>query len=261
MAARLKQALAQGRVTTVFCTGHLCSPKLVEMVGLLGGFDAIWLDQEHSGLTLAQIETATLAARAVGLDAFVRVAPTDYATVMRPLEAGAGVMAAQIRSARQAEEVMSWTKFHPRGQRGINNAGADGGYGTVPLADYLRRGNANTFVALQIEHAGAVAEVEAIAKLPDVDVLFIGPADLSQSLGVPCEWEHPKLWGAIERVARAAADAGIHWAILPLAPAHARRCVDMGCRMLSLGFDVWAFAKGVRAVHAEYAEFFPPASA
>lgn len=257
MASRLKQALASGRLVKVFGVGQLCHPKVVEMVGLAGGFDAVWLDQEHAGLSLAQIEHAALAARACGLDSFVRLAPTDYATVMRPLEAGAGgVMAAQVRGARQAEDVLTWAKFAPRGLRGVNSLGRDGNFGTVPLADYLGRANENTFVAIQIEHADALAEVERIAALPDVDVLFIGPADLAQSMGLAAEWDHPRIWQAVERVAAAARAAGIHWAILPPNAAYAKRCVDLGCRMLSLGFDVWALGRGIRAFRTEYAGFF-----
>jgi 2-dehydro-3-deoxyglucarate aldolase/4-hydroxy-2-oxoheptanedioate aldolase len=258
MASRLRQALRAGRLVRVFGLGQLCHPKVVEMVGLAGGFDAVWLDQEHAGLTVGQIELAALAARAAGLDSFVRLAPTDYATVMRPLEAGAGgIMAAQVRSARQAEDVLTWSKFAPRGLRGVNSLGADGGFGSVPLRDYLRRANEDTFVAVQIEHADAVADVERIAALADVDVLFVGPADLAQSLGLSGgDWDHPRLWESIERVAAAARTAGTHWAILPPTPAYAKRCTDLGCRMLSLGFDVWAFGRGVRAFREEYADFF-----
>jgi 4-hydroxy-2-oxoheptanedioate aldolase len=257
MGTRLKDLLAQGRLVRVFGLGQLCDPKFVEIVGLTGGFDAVWLDQEHAGLTVAQIEHAARAARAVGLDSFVRLAPTDYATVMRPLEAGAGgVMAAQVRSADQAAEVVRWAKFHPEGLRGVNGSGADGRYGTLPLADYLRRANAETFVAIQIEHADAVADLERIAAVPGVDVLFVGPADLSQSLGITAQWDHPRFWQALERVAGAARERGIHWAILPPGPAHARRCVAMGCRILSLGMDVRAVRQGIQAARAEYAEFF-----
>src|SRR5207302_9034852 len=136
---------------------------------------------------------------------FVRLAPTDYATVMRPLEAGAGgIMAAQVRSARQAAEVVQWAKFYPQGLRGVNSSGADGKFGSEPLGDYLRNANANTFLAIQIEHVEAVEDVEKIAALKEVDVLFIGPADLGQSLGLLGDWEHPTLWQAIERVAQAA---------------------------------------------------------
>src|SRR5947209_19391341 len=118
MASRLKAALASGAVTRVFGMGQLCHPKLVEIVGLQGGFDAVWLDQEHAGLTVEQIENAARAARAVGIDSFVRLTATDYATVMRPLEAGAGgIMAAQVRSAAEAANVVRWALFHPQGLR------------------------------------------------------------------------------------------------------------------------------------------------
>src|SRR5438105_14486341 len=229
MSVLLKERLRQGKLVRVFCLGQFCSPKMLEMVALHGGYDAVWLDQEHCALTLTQLEDATRAARACGMDTFVRLAPTDYATVMRPLEAGAGgIMAAQVRNARQVEEIVQWAKFYPRGMRGINNTGVDGRYGLTPLSEYLQQANANTFVAIQIEHVDAVADVEQIAAVPDVDVLFVGPADLSQSLGLPGEWNHPRHWEALERGAQAAHHQGIHWARLPPNLAKDRRCVDPG---------------------------------
>jgi 2-dehydro-3-deoxyglucarate aldolase/4-hydroxy-2-oxoheptanedioate aldolase len=254
MGSLLKERLGQRKLTRVFCLGQLCHYKLVEILGIMGGFDAVWLDNEHAGVSIPQIEQASLAARACGLDSFVRLAPTDYATVMRPLEAGAGgIMAAQVRSAKQTEEIVRWAKFHPRGLRGVNGTGIDGQFGTLSQAEYFPRANTNTFVAIQIEHKDAVADVEQIAAVPDVDVLFVGPADLSQSMGLPGAWEHAEVWRAIERVARAAKANGIHWAILPPNADYAQRCVDSGCRMLSVGLDVWAFQKGIHASLAEYA--------
>ncbi len=254
MASILKERLTQGKLTRVFCLGQLCHFKLVEILGVLGGFDAVWLDNEHAGVSIPQVEQASLAARAFGLDSFVRLAPTDYAAVMRPLEAGAGgVMAAQVRSAAQTEEVVRWVKFHPRGLRGVNGTGIDGDFGTLSQAAYFARANADTFLAIQIEHKDAVADVERIAAVPDVDVLFVGPADLSQSMGLPGAWDHAEVWRAIDRVAQAARANGVHWAILPPNAEYARRCVELGCRMLSVGLDVWAFQKGVRASLAEYA--------
>jgi 4-hydroxy-2-oxoheptanedioate aldolase len=256
MAYRIKELLAQGKLVRVYGLGQFCHPKHIEVVAMHGGHQAIWLDQEHAGLTLEQIEVACLAARASGLDSFVRLAPTDYATVMHPLEAGAGgIMAAQVRSAKQVEEIVQWAKFHPRGQRGINGGGYDGGYGSTPFVEYLRKANAETFVIIQIEHVGALEEVEQIAAIPDVDVLFIGPADLSQSMGLPADWDQPKLWEAFARVAQAAKANGIHWAILPTSPTAARRCVEMGCRMLSIGFDTVTLHHGLRAYWKEYAEW------
>jgi 2-keto-3-deoxy-L-rhamnonate aldolase RhmA len=254
MASRLKQALADGKLTRVFCVGQLCAPKVVEIIGLQGGYDAIWLDQEHAGLSIQQIEDAARAARGVGLDSFVRLAATDYATVMRPLEAGAGgLMAAQVKSAKEAADVVRWAKFHPQGMRGINGSGVDGRYGTIPLPEYLQKANEDTFIAIQIEHIDAVNDVEKIAALKNVDVLFIGPADLSQSMNLVASWDHPEIWKAIERVAKAAKAHGIQWAILPRNAAYAQRCVDLGCRMLSLGIDTWTVQRGLKAFVDEYA--------
>ena len=254
MGARIKKALAENKLVRVFCVGQLCSPKIVEIIGLQGGYDAVWLDQEHVGLTIPQIEEGVRAARGVGLDSFVRLTATDYATVMRPLEAGAGgIMAAQVRSAAEAAQVVRWAKFHPQGLRGINGSGVDGRYGTIPMPEYLQKANDEVFVAIQIEHIDAVNDVEKIAALKHVDVLFIGPADLSQSMGLVASWDHPEIWAAIERVAKAARSHGIHWAILPRNLAYAQRCLDMGCRMLSLGIDTWTVQRGLKAFAEEFA--------
>jgi 2-dehydro-3-deoxyglucarate aldolase/4-hydroxy-2-oxoheptanedioate aldolase len=253
MGKRLKDALGQGRLVRVFYLGQLCSPAMVEVIGQHGGFDAVWLDHEHVGITMREVAGACLAARATGIDSFVRLAATDYATVMRPLEAGAdGIMAAQVRTVDETEQIIQWSKFHPRGQRGVNGTGVDGRYGTMPLPEYFKQANDQSFVAIQIENTDAVDNVEKIAAVKDVDVLFIGPADLGQSMGLVGDWDHPRVWQAIERVAKAARNAGIHWAILPRSLDYARRCVDLGCRMLSIGIDVWALQRGLKSILAEY---------
>src|SRR5262245_4785749 len=111
MALRLKQALASGRLVRVFCLGQVCHPKLMEMLGIHGGWDGVWLDQEHAGLTIPQIEEAARGGRAAGLDTFVRLPATDYAAVMRPLEAGAGgIMASMVKSGAEAEQIVRWAK-------------------------------------------------------------------------------------------------------------------------------------------------------
>jgi 4-hydroxy-2-oxoheptanedioate aldolase len=253
MGKRLKALLAEGKLVRVFGLGQLCHPKVIEILGLEGGWDAVWLDQEHAGLSIEQIEHGCRAARGMGLDSFVRLTPTDYATVMRPLEAGAGgIMAAQVRGVEQARDVVRWAKFHPLGLRGVNGTGIDGRYGALPTRDYLEKANAETFIAIQIEHKDAVNEVDQIASLPEVDVLFIGPADLGQSMGIVGEWNHPQIWQAIEEVAKAARAHGRHWAILPPTLAYAKRCLDLGCRMLSIGLDTWMVQRGLRAFRDEF---------
>jgi 4-hydroxy-2-oxoheptanedioate aldolase len=257
MPTTLKSALKENRLLRVFGVGQLCHPKVIEMVAYLGGFDAVWLDQEHVGLSIPQIEEATRAARAAGIDSFVRLPATDYTAVMRVLEAGAsGMMISMVRTVEQVRDLVRWAKFHPAGQRGVNGSGVDGRYGTVPFAEYFRRANEQTLLGVQVEHIDAVEAIDAIASVPEIDFLFIGPADLSQSMGIPGEWDNPRLWQAIERTSKGAAAAGVAWGILPLSPAFARRCVGLGCRILGLGLDVWIVRQGMQAFQQEYAEFF-----
>jgi 4-hydroxy-2-oxoheptanedioate aldolase len=254
---RIKQLLAEGKVVRAFGLGQLISPKMIEILGEHGEFDALWLDFEHGGITMNDIELATMAARFYGLDHFVRLPATDYATVMRPLEAGAGgVMISMVHSPAEAEQAVRWAKFWPRGERGLNGGNRDGRFGLVPLAEYTARANGETFIGIQIETKGALASLKDIAAVPDVDLLFVGPSDLSQVLGVTGEFENPKCLDAIEAIARACADAKKAWGIFSRGPEYAARMRDWGCQLFVLGADIHAMHTGIRAVKERYAAFF-----
>ncbi len=255
--AKIKQLLADGQFVRMFGVGQLYSPKLIEIVGEHGGFDALWLDAEHAGLTMKEIELATMAARAYGMDHFVRMPATDYASIMRALEAGAGgVMVSMVRNADEVEQVVRWAKFGPRGERGVNGGNRDGRFGLEPLAQYVARANAETFVGIQIETAGAIAAVAEIAAVPDVDLLFVGPADISQVMGVPGDFENPKCLETIEKIAGACADAGKPWGIVPRGPEYSERMKNWGCKMFVLGIDIHAVHAGIRSVKERYAAFY-----
>ncbi len=254
---RIKETLAAGGVVRLFGVGQLCSPKLVEIVGEHGGFDGLWIDSEHGGLGMRDFELTTMAARSYGLDHFVRLPATDYASIMRPLEAGAGgVMVSMIRDAKDAEQAVRWAKFWPRGERGMNGGNRDGRYGLTPIPEYAKEANARTFVGVQIETATALASVAEIARVPDVDLVFVGPADLSQVLGVPGDFENPKCLDAIEGIAKACAEAGKPWGIVPRGPEYADRMRGWGCQMFVLGFDIHAMHAGIRAAKERYRGFF-----
>lgn len=250
---RIKELLTSGQVVRLFGVGQLFSPKLVEIVGEHGGIDGLWIDAEHGGLGMREFELATMAARASGLDHFVRLPATDYATIMRPLEAGAnGVMVSMVRGPEDADQAVRWAKFWPRGERGLNGGNRDGRFGLMPTADYVREANARTFVGIQIETAGALASVAEIARVPDVDLIFVGPADLSQVLGVPGDFENPRCLDAIETIARRCEEAGKPWGIVPRGTAYAERMRGWGCQMFVIGFDLHAFHAGLRGAMGNY---------
>ena len=254
---RIKEILAKGGTVRLFGLGQLIQPKLVEIVGEHGGFDGLWLDFEHGGLTMKEVELATMAARAYGLDHFVRQPATDYASIMRSLEAGAnGVMVSMVRTPEEAEQAVRWAKFYPRGERGMNGGNRDGRFGLTPLPEYVKEANDRVFVGIQIETKTAIEAAKEIAQVPDVDLLFVGPADISQVLGVPGDFENPKCLDAIEGIAKACESAGKPWGVVPRGPEYAKRMADWGCRMFVFGFDIHVFHAGIRATKERYSSFF-----
>ncbi len=250
----LKQRLAAGELVLAAACGRIPSHVVVQMIGLSGHFQAVWLDHEHCGFSGEQLEVMALAARATGLDSFVRLAPTDYASVTRCLEAGAGgVMAAQIHSADQAAEFVRWAKFHPAGNRGLNNGGYDAGFGRQSLTEFTRTANEKVFVAIQIETLGSLEQADAIAALDGVDLLFVGPADLSQALGVTGDLFHADCLAAIDAVATACRRHGKTWGAVSIGRDHARMLLDKGCRLLSPTNDVRLFQSALAAAGEEIA--------
>ena len=255
--APLRQRIVDGERLNVFAVGRMFHPNVIHFLGMRGGFDCFWMDVEHAGLTVADMEVAAAAGRAHGLECFARIPPTDYATLTRCLESGvAGVMAAQIETAAQAEEIVTWAKFHPRGRRGLNPLGHDGRFGTEPLAEFTERTNRESFVAIQIETAGALDEVADIAANDGVDLLFVGPSDLSQALGVVGQFTHDRMREALDTVAAACSSNGKHWGAVAPNPEFAALLVERGCTMISAVNDVKLVAAGEAALKEAFASIW-----
>ncbi len=253
----IKSRLERRERINVFALGRIFHPNIVEMYAIHGGFDGFWIDQEHTGLGMQEIELATMAGRAAGLDNFVRLAATDYATVMRMFEAGAsGIMAAQINSPAEAERIVQWVKFAPRGRRGVNLGGYDGRYNNSGMAEFCEKSNRETFVAIQIETAQAVQTCDEIAAIDGVDLLFIGPSDLSQELGVPGQFLHPRCLEAIDKVAAACRRHGKTWGAVTTTPEHADMLVEKGCLMLSPTNEVRTINAGIKSVQQTFSNLF-----
>lgn len=252
-----KQLLAGDRLVRIFCIPRIVHPIIFDLFGLAGGFDGFWLDQEHGGTTYEQIVTASVCARANGFDSIVRIVANDYALVTQCLEAGAGgVMGARIVSAAHAEEFVRWAKFAPRGMRGMNSSGRDSNYTHKMQGQFAVDSNRDNLVSIQIETLGALKEIDAIAALPDADLLFVGPSDLSQELGVLGQFDSPKLWDAIAAVSAACKKHGKHWGTVTPNTQYADKAVEHGCKMLSFGSEVFCLRRGIEAMKVSFANQF-----
>jgi 2-dehydro-3-deoxyglucarate aldolase/4-hydroxy-2-oxoheptanedioate aldolase len=257
MPTRFRDLLAGNELIRTFALSRVVHPVLVEMFGLAGGYHGFWLDNEHVALTSEQIVVAALAARANNFDCFVRIPPVGYWLVTQCLETGVGgVMAAQIHSADQAEQFAQWARFAPHGGRGLNTGGRDANYTHMTPAEFVVEANRNTFVAIQIETLGAVDDVDRIAATPGVDLLFVGPADLSLALGVVGQFHHETLWEAIDRVAAACRRHGKAWGAVTPDARFAERAIDGGCRMPTFCNDVLVLRRGIAATQTTYESHF-----
>jgi 4-hydroxy-2-oxoheptanedioate aldolase len=231
---------------------HFGDPALYEMASLMG-FDALWIDLEHHPISVEHAANLMRAARVGASDIIARPAKGEFMRMCRMLEAGAqGIMYPRCESAAEAAEVVKWAKFAPQGERGVDAANADADYCFPPIGSYLRKANDETFLVLQIESETALENVEAIARVPGVDVVMIGQGDFSVLAGIPYEFDHPKVRGAVERVAAAAKSAGIDWGTTSGSPEHSRKLMEMGARFICHGADIVIMKRGLEQIQREY---------
>ena len=234
-------------------TLHLTDPSLYEMVSLMG-FDCIWMDMEHHFYSLETAAPLMRAARVGTTDVMARPAKGEFMRMGRMLEAGAqGIMYPRCDDAAEAAEVVRWAKFAPQGTRGCDAANPDNPYLMMPVADYVAEANRQTFLVIQVEDQQALERAEEIAAVDGVDVLFLGPGDFSILSGIPGQFDHPRVQQAMEKVARAAKNAGKHWGCPAFSVDHTRQLIEMGARFIAHNADVLMVKAGMEQLRRDFA--------
>ncbi len=250
--SRVREKLSLNK--PVLCTKiNTQDPVVVDLIGL-AGFDCVWICREHVPLDGDRLAHLIRAASLNGLDSMVRIARFGYSSYIHPLELGAsGIMVPHCLSAGEARQVVRMTRFYPLGRRGLDGGNTDGDYCMVPVEDYTRHANANTFVVLQIEDPEAVEQIDEIAGVDGVDVLFVGPGDLAHAVGVPGKPADPTVQKSIERVALACEKHGRAWG-LPVNGENVERYLEMGARFCSAGADVLGLQDYYRDLRIRYSK-------
>eukprot|EP01006_Ploeotia_vitrea_P063106 TRINITY_DN84951_c0_g1_i1.p1 TRINITY_DN84951_c0_g1~~TRINITY_DN84951_c0_g1_i1.p1 ORF type:complete len:263 (-),score=12.08 TRINITY_DN84951_c0_g1_i1:201-989(-) len=218
-------------------------------------FDYAIIDNEHGMFTTETLITMSGAAKNVGVTPIVRIPQNYRHWICQSLDAGAqGVMVPLIRTPAEVEEIVSYVKFPPVGARGNAQSRAWCDYKTGNVQQAMDDANNESLVVIQIETVEAMENLDAIAKVPGVDVLFVGPNDLSIALGVAGEMTNPKLVEAIDKVV-AACDANKIWPALQMNdPALAKHWAQKGMRILSTGSDVGFLTAGAKIFSKAVAE-------
>jgi 4-hydroxy-2-oxoheptanedioate aldolase len=222
----------------------LGSPVVANLLAI-AGLDWVLFDLEHGAGDEGLLQSQMLAAEADGAAAVARTETFERIRIGRVLDLGArGVMLPRVDSAAQAAEAMAHLRYPPDGDRGVAGANRARRFGL--RTDPFAAANGEIAGIVQIESAQAVAEVDAIAAVPGVDALFVGPNDLSHSLGVPGDLDAPVFRDAVQRVLAAAREHGRAAGILAPTPERARAFIAEGFTLVALGNDATLLAGAVR---------------
>jgi 2-dehydro-3-deoxyglucarate aldolase/4-hydroxy-2-oxoheptanedioate aldolase len=242
MPPSLKARLKAGD-TLVGTLVTLPSPEIAEIMALVG-FDYVWIEAEHAPTDFVQVQ---MMIQAVGsrCPCLVRIVENRESWIKKALDTGCGgVVVPLVMSAADAKRAVGCSLYPPAGRRSLGLARAHG-YG-MSFHDYVKRANDEVVVVIQVEHREAVENIESIVAVPGIDVIFIGPYDLSASFGMPGEITHPQVQQAIEAVKRRCRQAGIPLGIFTSDNRAAKRYIEEGFRLIALGLDslyLWSAAK------------------
>jgi len=184
------------------------APQVVEILGYLG-YDFVIIDCEHGGADPSMVENMIRAAELTDVTPLVRVPRNEPNTVGWYLDRGAqGVQVPMTHTKEAVEAVIMAAKYHPQGMRGLGAARPAEYFLTGPRSAYFEAANRETLVVCQIENTEAVRNLPQILTVEGVDVFFIGPGDLSQSLGLPDQIDHPEVVKVIDEVVASVVQAG-----------------------------------------------------
>lgn len=243
----IRSRLARGEC--VFGTFlKISSLASVEAVGL-SGFDFCIIDLEHGPFSFERAENMVRAAEIVGLSAIIRTFDARPQTLVRALDTGCeGVLVPNLRSRREAENVVHAARFHPLGGRGMDPFARAARYGTIPKADYFAKANRDTLVGVMIEGMEGLQNLQEIVTVEGLDLIFVGPYDLSQSVGVPGEVQAPAVQDRVAEIVDVARTAGVAVGIYADDVSGARRWCDLDIRCVSISVDVRILLDGCRAI-------------
>ena len=227
------------------------APQVIEVLGL-AGLDFAVVDAEHAPFDRAMIDLMVLAGRAANLPVFVRAPDDRHSTLLSILDVGAaGVLIPHVDSAEQAAEIVRNTRFGG-GERGYSGSPRYAGYGSLGMAEALRRGD-KAQVLCQIESVAAVEACEAIAATPGIDGVFIGRSDLSLSMGEASPTA-PAVVAATKRIIAAGVAAGKLVGMFVGSMAEAADFTALGANWFVVGSDQTMLRQGARIVAAAAAE-------
>src|SRR6266480_454165 len=236
----VKEKLARGEVVSSM-TARLVSSIEIVRIAKSAGFDSLYIDLEHSSFSMETTSQICVMALEAGIPAFVRVPANTPEYISRVLDGGAlGVIAPGVRSAGEARAVVAAAKYPPLGERGLSAGLPQLQFRAFPATETLPALNDATLVSVQFESKAALEAMDEIVAVDGVDLVLIGTNDLMVDLGIPGQYDHPKVRDAYERTIAACSKRGKHVGVggLGSRPDLMAQYVKMGARYVSTGTDL-----------------------
>jgi 2-keto-3-deoxy-L-rhamnonate aldolase RhmA len=210
------------------------------------GMEFVLFDMEHGRCDIGLLAEMIASCRGSNIVPLARVPDINFAPLSRVLDLGArGVMVPRVETRQQAEDVVRQLKYAPQGERGVALGVAHDLY-RAGAPDFFAKANDEILVILLLETARAFENLEEIVSTPGVDVAWMGHYDLTVSMGIPAQFDHPRFLGAMDALVAACKKHGVAPGFLPPNPEAAVHWIDKGFRMISLGSDIGVFLDGVR---------------
>jgi len=233
----LKHSLQEGK--TVY--GPFCKIQDATMVEIaaLSGFDFVIIDMEHGPFSIESTQTLIRAAEAKGITPVVRVTENSESLILRTLDIGARcIQVPQISSKADAEKVVKATKFYPKGERGMCRYVRAADYTAIDSKTHFGTANDSVISIIHIEGLEGLNNLSEILEVEGIDVIFLGPYDLSQSCGVPGEVNHEKVVSKMKDAVKLARAHGKFVGTFTETPEDAKKWRDIGVQYISYSVDV-----------------------
>jgi len=244
-----RQRLQHGEVLLGQMILELFTPGIGPMLDACG-LDFVIFDMEHGRCDLALLSEMIASCRGSNIFPMARVPDVNFAPLSRALDIGArGVMVPRVETRQQAEDIVSQLKYAPQGRRGVALGIAHDLY-RAGNAEFFARANDEIAVILLLETEKAMENLDEIVSVPGVDVAWMGHYDLTVSMGIPAQFDHPRLLAAMDALVASCRKHGVAAGFLPPTPESAVHWIDKGFRAISLGSDIGVFLDGVRKFRA-----------
>ncbi|MBI1904536.1 MAG: aldolase [Planctomycetia bacterium] len=242
----VKRALREGRVAVGTMVFEFATPGIARIAAAAGA-EFILYDMEHTGWSVETIRMLMATTRCTNLVPLVRVPATEYHFVARALDAGAlGLMVPMVETPEQARRIVQYTQYPPAGQRGAAFGVAHDDYTGGDIVAKMRTANDETMIIALIESVQGIENVDAIAAVDGIDVLWLGHFDLTNSQGIPGQFTHPTFLAAVEKLLAAAKKHGKAAGMMAANVPDAKARLAQGFRCLAYGGDLWLYQNALR---------------